>query len=230
MSFFKYIRFLQNPNKTKAKASTPGPGIRLGDYCQNKQNIIKIIYQNNMKKLTFSLISIALLASTFFVNDCAAQSKETAPKKIANSDTSKLAIDFQAINLKGQPFHANSLKGKTVLLDFWAVWCAPCIAAFPTLKKLNQDLKKDNFEVVGVAVYSGTYKDVRLFVAKHNLDYKIVVGDDDMVERFGVIGYPTYFLIGPDGKIHKKYVGEAKNLYSEVKKDVLGLQQNRRSK
>ena len=57
-----------------------------------------------------------------------------------------------------------------------------------------------------------------------------MVGDDDMVERFGVIGYPTYLLIGPDGKIHKKYVGEAKNLYSEVKKAVLGLQQNRRSK
>jgi len=183
-----------------------------------------------MKKLTFSLISVVLLASTFFVNYCAAQSQENGPKQIANSDTSKLAIDFQAIDLKGKTFNANSLNGKSVLIDFWAVWCAPCIAAFPTLKKLNQDLKKDNFEVVGVAVYSGTYKDVRQFVAKHNLDYKIVVGDDDMVERFGVIGYPTYFLIGPDGKIHKKYVGEAKNLYSEVKKEVLGLQQNRRNK
>lgn len=176
-----------------------------------------------MKKFTFSLISIALLASTFFVNYCAAQLKENGPKQIANSDTSKLAIDFQAVDLKGQAFNANSLKGKTVLLDFWAVWCAPCIAAFPTLKKLNQDLKKDNFEVVGVAVYSGTYKDVRQFVAKHNLDYKIVVGDDDMVEKFGVIGYPTYFLIGPDGKIHKKYVGEAKSLYSDVKKEIAKL-------
>jgi len=208
----------------------PSPGIRLGDYSQNKQNIIKTIYQNHMKKLTFFLISITLLASTFFANYCAAQSKETGPKKIANSDPSQLAINFQAIDLKGKTFNANSLKGKTVLLDLWAVWCAPCIAAFPTLKKLNQDLKKDNFEVVGVAVYSGTYKDVRQFVAKHNLDYKIVVGDDDLVERFGVIGYTTYYLIGPDGEIRKKYVGEAKNLYSEVKREVLGLQQNRRSK
>ncbi len=183
-----------------------------------------------MKKLTFSVISIALLASTFFVNYCAAQSKETGPKKIAISDTSKLAIDFQAIDLKGKTFNAISLRGKAVLLDLWAVWCAPCIAAFPTLKKLNQDLKKENFEVVGVAVYSGNYKDVRSFIEKHKLDYKIVVGDEDLAERFGVIGFPTYFLIAPDGNIHKKYVGEAKNLYSEVKKEVLGLQQNRRNK
>jgi len=183
-----------------------------------------------MKKLTFSLISVVLLASTFFVNYCAAQSKENGPKQIANSDTSKLAIDFQAIDLKGKTFNANSLKGKSVLIDFWAVWCAPCIAAFPTLTKLNRDLKKENFEVVGVAVYSGNYKDVRPFVEKHNLDYRIVVGDEELAERFGVIGFPTYFLIAPDGNIHKKYVGEAKNLYSEVKKEVLGLQQNRRNK
>ena len=176
-----------------------------------------------MKKFTFSLISIALLASTFFVNYCAAQSKENGPKQIANSDTSKLAINFQAVDLKGQAFNANSLKGKTVLLDFWAVWCTPCIAAFPTLKKLNQDLKKENFEVVGVAVYSGNYKDVRSFIEKHKLDYKIVVGDDDLVERFGVIGFPTYFLIAPDGNIHKNYVGEAKSLYSDVKKEIAEL-------
>ena len=69
-----------------------------------------------MKKLTFSLISVVLLASTFFVNYCAAQSQENGPKQIANSDTSKLAIDFQAVDLKGQAFNANSLKGKTVLL------------------------------------------------------------------------------------------------------------------
>ena len=181
-------------------------------------------------KITVHLL--ALIIGIFFNAEiCVSQVAEKAQSKPAdNKNVNRLAINFQAIDLKGKTFNANSLKGKTVLLDIWAVWCAPCIAAFPTLKKLNQDLKKENFEVVGVAVYSGTYQDVRKFVAKHNLDYKIVVGDDDMVERFGVIGYPTYFLIGPDGKIHKKYVGEAKNLYSEVKKEVLRLQQHRRSK
>ncbi len=155
---------------------------------------------------------------------------------VASSSLSKdggknrLAIDFQAIDLQEKPFNALSLKGKYVLLDFWAVWCAPCIAAFPTLKQLNKDLRANNFEVVGIAAYSGTAKDVSKFVEKHGLDYRVLVGGSDLVERFGVIGYPTYFLISPNGKVHKKYVGEAKNLYSEVKKEVLGLQQKRSGK
>ncbi len=116
-----------------------------------------------------------------------------------------------------------SLKGKTVLLDFWAVWCGPCIAAFPTLKKLNHDLKDRNFEVVGVAVFSGVHEDVRKFVEKYQLDYKIVVGDENLAERFGVIGFPTYFLIDPDGEVRKTYVGEAKTLYAKVKQEVSKL-------
>lgn len=150
--------------------------------------------------------------------------------KVYRSEKSKTVLDFKAVDLDGKPFNALTLKGKTVLLDFWAVWCAPCIAAFPTLKQLNKDFKDKNFEVVGIASYSGTAKDVSKFVKKHELDYRVIIGGPDLVERFDVIGYPTYFLISPDGKIHKKYVGEAKNLYSEVKKEVLELQKKRSGK
>ena len=156
---------------------------------------------------------------------CASQDRrDTGVAQTTKPDTARLAIDFDAIDLKKQPFHGRSLKGKIVLLDFWAVWCKPCIAAFPTLEKLNKDFKDKNFEVVGVAVYSGGPEDVSKFLKQHELDYKIVVGDADLALRFGVIGYPSYFLVGPDGKVLKKYVGEAKDLYSEVKREILKLQ------
>lgn len=177
-----------------------------------------------MQKVIVVFSVLILIANGLVVNNCSAQAGHARPgARRVKSDTTTRAINFQAIDLQGKPFQAKTLKGKTVLLDFWAVWCAPCITAFPTLKKLNQDLKKENFEVVGVAVYSGTYKDVRPFVEKHNLDYKIVVGDGNLAERFGAIGFPTYFLIAPDGNIHRTYVGEAKNLYSDVKKEVVKL-------
>jgi thiol-disulfide isomerase/thioredoxin len=157
--------------------------------------------------------------------DCFSQEgKQDTVAELANLEAARLAVDFDAIDLKGRPFNGKVLKSKIVLLDFWAVWCKPCIAAFPTLRKLNKDFKDKNFEVVGVAVYSGGPEDVSKFLKKHEVDYKMVVGDDDLAIRFGVIGYPSYFLVGPDGKIHKKYVGEAKDLYSDVRKEILKFQ------
>ena len=72
------------------------------------------------------------------------------------------------------------------------------------------------FEVVGIASYSGTRDDVRQFVARHKPLYPIVMGDEDLVERFGVIGYPTYFLIDRQGKIVETYVGEIESVLEEV--------------
>ncbi|MFQ5628448.1 MAG: TlpA disulfide reductase family protein [bacterium] len=143
--------------------------------------------------------------------------------KHAVKNTARLDIDFTATDLDGKPFDAKSLHGKIVLLDFWAVWCAPCIAAFPTLNRLHKDFKDQNFEVVGIAVYSGKPASVRKFLKKHDLQYQVVVGDADLSGRFNVIGFPTYFLIGPKGRIVKKYVGEVKDLYRDVKADILKL-------
>lgn len=132
--------------------------------------------------------------------------------------------ELQAMNLDGSPFQGSSLRGKVILLDFWAVWCGPCLKAFPDLLKLNRDLVDRNFEVVGIAAYSGTAADVRQAVDKFGLDYKVVMGDPAILEHFGVIGFPTYFLMGPDGVVVKKYVGEVAQLYDQVKGDVEALQ------
>ncbi len=168
-----------------------------------------------------------LLVAPIHTNLTRSYSQENEPHEgTANhskSDSVRLAIDFDAVDLQGQPFKGLSLKGKIVFLDFWAVWCGPCIEAFPALKKLDSDFKDASFEVVGIAVYSGTVEDVTQVVEKYGLDYRIVVGDEDLVERFGVIGVPTYVLIGPDGHIYKKYVGAVKGFYEELEEDISKL-------
>lgn len=132
--------------------------------------------------------------------------------------------EVQAMNLDGSPFQGSSLKGKIILLDFWAVWCGPCLKAFPDLIKLNRDLADQNFEVVSIASYSGTAQDVRKVVDQFAIDYRVLIGDPDLIEHFGVIGFPTYFLMGPDGKLVKKYVGEVVHLYDQVMSDVRAIQ------
>ena len=142
------------------------------------------------------------------------------------SNKVEAAIDFEATDLGGGRFQGSSLKGTIVLLDFWAVWCPPCLKAMPILGKLQQDFEDEGFQVLGIAVYSGTPEDVSEFIQEHPVDYPIVVGDDDLIERFAIIGYPTYFLIDPEGHIYKKYVGERKDLYERVAEDIEALKKN----
>ena len=142
----------------------------------------------------------------------------------------KLPIDFEATTLDGTRFDASRLKGHVVLLDFWAVWCPPCIAAMPTLSRLDRELGDRGFDVVGVAVYSGEPEDVAEFLEDKEATYTVVVGDEDLTERFEVIGFPTYFLLDVDGTVFKMYVGEMNNMEEELEKDIETLLSRKSSK
>jgi thiol-disulfide isomerase/thioredoxin len=141
------------------------------------------------------------------------------------SDANAVVVDFEAEDLEGQPFEGRSLKGKTLVLDFWAVWCLPCLEAMPALNRLSQDFEEKELQVVGIAVYSGSSQDVRKFLEKREVDYKILVGAEDILEKFEVIGFPTYILIDPEGRVYKKYVGEVEDLYQTFSDDIAELRQ-----
>ncbi len=145
-----------------------------------------------------------------------------APPAAAPQETLS-ALDFEALDLRGNRFSSAGLRGQIVLLDFWAVWCPPCLEAFPTLERLEREFKDQGFRVVSVAVFSGTVEDVRKVAAQHGLNQTVVVGDAALAERFDVIGFPTYFLIDRGGRIHEQYVGDVKDLYERAAADIRAL-------
>ena len=134
-----------------------------------------------------------------------------------------LPADFTGADLDGTPFAGAELRGKVVLLDFWAVWCAPCITAIPKLNRLQDELADLDFEVIGYAVYSGPPEDVEAFAAEHGMQYRVVMGDNDLTYEYGVIGYPTYFLLDQQGRQVRKYVGALPGLEDRVIADVRAL-------
>ena len=137
-------------------------------------------------------------------------------------------LDFELKDLTGEEYDGRALKGHVVLLDFWATWCAPCIEAFPTLNRLQNDFGERGLRVVGIALNSGTSEDIAEVIGKRTIQYPILLGDARIEKKFDVVGYPTYVLVNAEGKIQAIYVGEVENLYRLVEESLVPVTAEKR--
>jgi len=120
-------------------------------------------------------------------------------------------------NLQGGEVPLASLKGKVVLLNFWATWCEPCRSEIPVLIGLQDKYSGRGFTMLGASMDEDGEKAVDPFVhttefnvagQQRIMDYPIVLGTDAIADKFGgLLGMPTSYLISRDGKIVKKYIG-----------------------
>ncbi len=120
----------------------------------------------------------------------------------------KEAPDFQLKTLDGQMLQLSALKGKVVLLDFWATWCPPCKAEIPHFKELYTGYKDRGLEIIGASLDEGGEGPVKAFVQQNGVTYPVGLADSRLAQAYGGIqGIPTTFLIDREGKIAKKYIG-----------------------
>jgi cytochrome c biogenesis protein CcmG/thiol:disulfide interchange protein DsbE len=139
----------------------------------------------------------------------------SAPPAAASPDAKPLpaAPEFALSNVAGGTLRLSDLKGKVVLLDFWATWCGPCRMGIPHLNELYRSNKAQGFEIVGISVDRGRgatsgLETVRQFTAKMPIDYPLVMADGPTVRAYGGINsIPTAFLIDRAGRVRKQYVG-----------------------
>ncbi len=120
----------------------------------------------------------------------------------------KPAADFNVKRLDGQTLQLSALKGKVVLLDFWATWCPPCRAEIPHFKELYDQYKGKGLEIIGLALDQDGEATVRSFAQQNGIQYPLAMGSQALTQAYGgILGIPTTFLIDKQGKIAQKYIG-----------------------
>jgi thiol-disulfide isomerase/thioredoxin len=134
-----------------------------------------------------------------------------APKEnvIAAGEIGSRLPDFSAKDLQGRPVSSADLRGKVVLIDFWATWCQPCKKEMPGYQKLLDRYGSRGFAIVGFKL--DTMKDMEdpgLFAKRIGVRYPLAVAADDLKQKFGGIeGIPTTMLYDRQGILRKKVIG-----------------------
>jgi peroxiredoxin len=119
------------------------------------------------------------------------------------------APDFELRSLDGQSVRLSSLRGKPVLLNFWATWCAPCRVEMPWLVQLDQQYKAQGVQIVGVSFDdAGADKNVAAFTKDKGVKYNVLFGNSSVADAYGGVRFmPQSFFINREGKITKTSIG-----------------------
>lgn len=113
-----------------------------------------------------------------------------------------VAPEFVAPAVEGDSLRLSDFRGKFVFLDFWATWCGPCVNELPNLKKLHESFPDGGLTIIGLA--HDDPRDVEDFIRNREIPYVNGISDKKIEQAYGIVAWPTTFLIAPDGEIIAK--------------------------
>lgn len=174
----------------------------------------KTIMKRNMG-LILVLVLVVMMVGTYIKQQT--ERSEAIAEKVKGYEVetgiakAQLAPDFTLTNLAGEEVTLSDLRGKNVILNFWATWCPPCEAEMPHFQKYyNQHAAQDNVEIIGVnATYAKEkIERVEQFVRSYDLTFSILLEPTGTVaEQYEVLTIPATFFIDAEGKVQRQIKG-----------------------
>lgn len=123
-------------------------------------------------------------------------------------DPAIYAPDFSLPGVTDKEIKLSDHRGKIVLLNFWATFCVPCRLEMPSLQALSEKYHNDNLEIIAISVGHGREKSVRKWIKKNNLDFPIALEGQDAGSAYEVSALPVTFIIGKEGQLIGRILGE----------------------
>jgi cytochrome c biogenesis protein CcmG/thiol:disulfide interchange protein DsbE len=160
--------------------------------------------------LALALLTLNVSSETHFDDVDASAAAPGAPATLACAASAKPAnMNFTLKDVDGRDLKLASLKGKVVLLDFWATWCGPCKIEIPWFIEFQKKYGPAGLHVVGVSI-DDTQARLKPYVAQMKMNYTVLQGldHDDIQDAYGpMFGIPVTVVISRDGKVCAKHVG-----------------------
>ena len=158
-----------------------------------------------MRNLVLVVIIALVGASVYLVSSSSSRPPSEWVNSVAVGD---LAPDFQLEDTKGNKVTLSDLRGKIVLLNFWATWCPPCLEEMPSMERLNEVIAGDDFVMLAVNAEENGRSVVPAFLEKTPYTFPILYDDKGVVQKqYGVFKFPESFIIQKDGTVAEKIIG-----------------------
>jgi peroxiredoxin len=166
-----------------------------------------------MKRKILFLLTVIVLG-TLVLAGCtsktsAPNSSNTSSSSTSGNTTRELAPDFSWKDTNGNVIKLSVLKGKVVLIDFWATWCGPCKMTIPHVEALYETYRDKNVIVLGISVDDpSTAANIPSFIEQNGMKYLVVSDSNGTVSSlYGVSSIPRFFIIDKNGRVAKTITG-----------------------
>lgn len=140
-------------------------------------------------------------------------------KSESKAKASQIPKDFTLTDLQGNKYTLSKLKGKVVVIDFWATWCPPCRVEIPHLIALYNKYKNEGFIILGIGLDKENA--LRRFAENYKINYPVLLGTSGLARAYNVTGIPTTFIINKKGQIASKHVGFAQGMEKELESEII---------